>query len=76
MKYTIGFRMSLPEEIRGSDGVEHNIIDDMVLAEQSHTLGRRVTKKEAITNVELGEINDIDMPVQTFKGAISNGVPE
>ena len=73
MKYTLGFRMSLPEEIRGSDDVEHNIIDDMVLAEQSHTLGRRVTKRKA---VELGEVNNIDMSVQTFNGSISKDVPE
>ena len=76
MKYTMGFRMPLTEEIRGSDDVEHNIIDDMVIAEKNHSLGRKVSRKDKSPNVELGEMNDIDEPVKKFNGAINGTIPE
>lgn len=42
MKYTIKFRMSEINEIRGADDVEHGIKDPLVIFQASHAFGKRI----------------------------------
>jgi Ammonia permease len=44
MKFTLGIRVSSEQELRGSDEVEHNIIEYVKTIETKHVLGKRVTK--------------------------------
>jgi len=49
LKYTIGIRLKVDEEIRGSDEVEHNICEDVDVShlprsEQKHSLGKHVMR--------------------------------
>lgn len=44
LKYTIGIRMSLDNELKGSDFVEHNILEQQFddPAHKNHSLGKHV----------------------------------
>ena len=66
MKYTIGIRLEEDEELRGSDEVEHNIVDqdETGEAKKSKSLGRKVVRHRTLSNVkpEEGEINGTANP--------------
>ena len=55
MKFTIGIRMDLDEEIRGSDEVEHNIheFDPKSGVRRTHSLGRKVSKEVPQNNIRI-----------------------
>lgn len=50
LKYTVGIRMTEGEELRGSDEVEHNIVDPEGEEKTSKALGRKVVKTRALSN--------------------------
>jgi len=50
LKYTLGIRMPLEDEILGSDQVEHNIVEDTELvSERNHSLGRHVVRADTLS---------------------------
>jgi len=67
LKYTIGIRMSLEEEIEGSDAVEHNVLESMK-GEGNHVLGKHVEYTGSIrrrTSVkEQSNENGVEMGVK------------
>lgn len=44
LKLTIGIRMNLDDELRGSDEVEHNIREGATVIERRHALGKHVER--------------------------------
>ena len=60
LKYTVGIRMSLDHELRGSDEVEHNIHEVPKPSEKNHTLGKTVEYpgRESPINVEMVRTNN------------------
>ncbi|XP_066927041.1 putative ammonium transporter 3 [Clytia hemisphaerica] len=81
LKYTIGIRMSLDHEIKGSDEVDHNIKDALPPTERKrkHTLGRYVEKKLSVVSRKFSSSNGskgMNMePVRKNNNVISE-VPE
>lgn len=59
LKYTIGIRLSLDDELRGSDEVEHNIREVPKPLERNHSLGKKVEYRgnESPVNVEMVKTN-------------------
>ena len=60
MKYTVGIRLSLEHELRGSDEIEHNIHEVAKPLERNHTLGKKVEypERESPINVEMVRRNN------------------
>ena len=69
MKYTIGIRLSEEDEIRGSDEVEHNIVEPEGGEGASHALGRKVvTNRTVSNNTKNEEENGTANPVAVVVG--------
>merc|ERR1711936_1311349 len=68
LKYTMGIRLDLEEELKGSDEVEHNIKDDPVSSSTRHVLGRHVSVDGArnARRVSASASEVIQSPVEVF----------
>ena len=53
LKYTLGIRLSLEEELRGSDEVEHNIKEVAKPLQRNHSLGKRVEHRGRESPVQI-----------------------
>uniref|UniRef100_A0A069DMW4 Ammonium transporter n=1 Tax=Clytia hemisphaerica TaxID=252671 RepID=A0A069DMW4_9CNID len=60
LKYTIGIRMSLDHELKGSDAVEHNIHEVPKPQERNHALGKTVEypERESPVHVQMVKANN------------------
>ena len=64
MKYTIGLRLSLDDELRGSDDVDHNIRETIKPNEHNHMFGKKLehspimAEKEKLIHVEMVKRDD------------------